>query len=189
MAVDIGGPTTTDFAPSDVEPKVPQLDANGEPIKRRGRPPGSKNRTYGGQPVGSRRGGKESLKTQIGAMLVTFNMPLRLLPMTAGDALDVTEIEALATALDTECQNNPSFRRYVVKALQVQGASSLVGVIAVIAGRRVVRHGVVPDEILAPLGGKEGADVALGIMLPMMTAQPVPQMTVNVGAPAVDAAS
>lgn len=180
MVAEIAAPADSDFSP-DVEPKVQQLDANGQPIKRRGRPVGSKNKTWRGQPVGSRRGTKDSLKTQIGAMLVTFNMPLRMLPMTQKDALDVTEIEALATALDTECQNNPSFRKYVIKALQVQGTSSLIGVVAVIAGRRVVRHGLIPDEALAPLGGKEGADAMIGLMLPLMTAQPVPQMTVNVG--------
>lgn len=180
--VELAEAPSADFAPVS-EPQAPQLDANGQPIKRRGRPPGSKNKTYAGQPVGSRRGGKESLKTQIGAMLVTFNMPLRMLPMTAIYALDTTEIEALATALDTECQNNATFRKYVIKALQVQGTSSLVGVLVVIAGRRVVRAGVVPEEILAPVGGKEGADAALGIMLPMMTAAPVPQMTVVTNPP------
>lgn len=172
MVAEIGAPTV-DFAP-----EAPQLDDAGQPVKRRGRPPGSKNRTYGGQPVGSRGRGKESLKTQIGAMLVTFNMPLRMLPITSKDALDPTEIEALATAIDTECQNNPTFRKYVVKALQVQGTSSLIGVVAVIAGRRVVRHGIIPDDVLAPVGGKEGADAMIGLMLPMMTAAPVPNLTV-----------
>lgn len=175
--VELAESPSKDFAPV-TEPQPQQLDANGNPVKRRGRPPGSKNKTYGGQPVGARRSTKDSLKTQIGAMLVTFNMPLRMLPMTAMYALDASEIEALATALDTECQNNANFRRYVVKALNVQGASSLVGVVAVIAGRRVIRAGVIPDEILSPIGGKEGADAVLGMALPMMTAAPVPNLTV-----------
>lgn len=167
-----------EFAPV-IEPQAQTLDANGEPVKkRRGRPPGSKNKTYAGQPVGSRRSGRDSLKTQIGAMLVTYNMPLRMLPMTSIYALDVTEIEALAQAIDTECQNNANFRKYIIKALNVQGVSSLVGVVAVIAGRRVVRAGLIPDEILEPIGGKEGADAVIAQILPMMTAAPVPQVTV-----------
>lgn len=173
--VDIG-PPTADFT-GEIAPQ--QLDANGEPVKkRRGRPPGSKNKTYAGQPVGSRRNSKDSLKTQIGAMLVTYNMPLRMLPPTAPYALDMAEIEALATAIDTECQNNASFRKYVVRALNVQGVSSLVGVVAVIAGRRVVRAGLIPDEVLAPIGGKEAADAVIAQVLPMMTAAPVPTVTV-----------
>lgn len=180
--VELADSPSTDFAPV-TEPQAPQLDANGQPVKRRGRPPGSKNKTYAGQAVGSRRSGRDSLKTQIGAMLVTYNMPLRMLPMTSMYALDATEIEALATALDTECQNNANFRKYIVKALNVQGVSSLVGVVAVIAGRRVVRAGLIPDEVLAPLGGKEGADAVIGQVLPMMTAAPVPNLTVVTNAP------
>ncbi len=167
----------TDFAPDEKS----YSDVVGE--KRRGRPVGSKNRTYGGVPVGSRRSSKGSLKDQIGALLITFNMPLMMLPMSAKYALDHTEIDALATALDTECQNNPSFRKYMVKALQVQGASSLAGVLGVIAGRRVIRAGLIPETALAPVGGAVGADAMRGLALPMMTAKPVPQMTVNVGAP------
>lgn len=177
----IGAPTD-DFAPVS-EPRLPELNADGTPKKRRGRPPGSKNRS-----TTARAGGKDSLKTQIGAMLVTFNMPLRMLPVTSIYALDPNEIEALATAIDTECQNNAQFRKYVVKALQVQGVSSLLGVVSVIAARRVVRAGLIPDEALAPVGGKEGADAALGVVLPMMTAKAMPQpIVINPVEPTVDA--
>lgn len=173
MAVaEIGAPTSEfDVAPNTTSEEAPYgYKKDGTPAKRRGRQPGSKN-------LGTtRRGrGSGSLKTQIGAMLVTFNMPLRMLPMTQIYALDTSEIEALATAIDTECQNNAQFRKYVVSALNVQGVSSLIGVVAVIAGRRVIRAGVVPNEILDPIGGKEGADAALGLFLPMMTAAPMPQ--------------
>lgn len=182
MAITIEAPTNPeDFAPETSEPKVTQLDASGNPIKRRGRPPGSKNRTYGGVAVGSRRSSKESLKTQIGAMITTFNMPLMIVEPTRKYALDVSEIDALAIAIDTECQNNANFRKYVVQMLQVQGASSLVAVVAIIAGRRVVRAGLIPESALAPIGGAEAADAVIGGLLPMVTAKPVPQMTVNVG--------
>lgn len=183
MVAEIGEPTIPldDFAPVS-DPDAPYgRKKDGTPAKRRGRQPGSHNIPGS---AGRRGRTKDSLKTQIGAMLVTFNMPLRMLPMTQIYALDASEIEALATAIDTECQNNASFRRYVVSALNVQGVSSLVGVVAVIAGRRVIRAGFIPDEILAPVGGKEGADAALGVALPMMTAAPMPPVTIVTGEPA-----
>lgn len=183
MAVaDIGAPTAEfDVAPQTTEEAPYGYKKDGTPAKRRGRPAGYK---LGPRKAGGRSSG--SLKTQIGAMLVTFNMPLRMLPMTQVYALDTSEIEALATAIDTECQNNASFRKYVVQALNVQGVSSLIGVVAVIAGRRVIRAGVVPEEILDPIGGKEGADAALGLFLPMMTAAPMPQpIVVNDAEPSI----
>jgi hypothetical protein len=82
------------------------------------------------------------------------------------DSLDHTEIEALAHALDEECQRNARFRKMVERALAVQGGTSLILVVAAIAGRRVVRHNLitVPEPI-----GNAGADAALGQIISMTT--------------------
>lgn len=133
---------------------------DGTPAKRRGRPAGSTNLSGGVR----RSSTRASLETQIGAFLVTINAPLML--FAAKDALDHVEIEALAHAIDQECQRSARFRKYVEQALAVQGGTSLVLVVAAIAGRRVIRHDLV--EVPAPLGN-DGADAALGAVISMTT--------------------
>lgn len=153
-------PTIDEIAPIPVEDKAPNSE---EPVKRRrGRPPGSKNKTYGGQPVGSRRARANSLEKEIGGLLVVINLPLSMVPMLQRDALDATEITALAKAIDQECQNNPTFRKYVEQALKVQGGTNLLFVVAAIAARRVIRHGVIPEEVMEPVGGAETVDLLIG---------------------------
>lgn len=152
-------PTLDEIAPIPSEDRA--IGEDGQPIKRRrGRPPGSKNKTYGGQPVGSRGRRANSLEKEIGGLLVVVNMPLQMVPMLQKDALDQTEITALAKAIDQECQNSPTFRKYVEQALRVQGGTSLLFVVAAIAARRVVRHEVItiPEEV----GGNEGLDLIIG---------------------------
>jgi hypothetical protein len=137
-----------------VPPQREEFDASSDiaPLtvtpKRRGRPPGSKN-------LG-----------EIGGFLLLVNAPLQLVPALQRDALDVTEIQALAKATAQECQRNATFRKYVEQALKVQGGANLVGVVAIIVGRRVVRHNIIPipDEI----GGSAGADAALGSVVAML---------------------
>jgi hypothetical protein len=141
--------------------------------KRRGRPPGSKN-------LNSRSRSTANLENEIGGFLLLVNAPLQLVPALQRDALDVTEIQALAKATAQECQRNATFRKYVEQALKVQGGANLVGVVALIVGRRVVRHNIIPipDEI----GGSAGADAALGSVVAMLatgkpfnpTIQPTP---------------
>lgn len=108
--------------------------------RRRGRPPGSKNRS------------KVSLKAQIGAMLTTLNLILYVIPPLQPDALDAAEIEALATALDEQAKNNPAFRRYLEMALAAGSGGQLFGVVAIILARRAARHGVIPQEADGMLG-------------------------------------
>lgn len=135
------------------------LKKDGTPAKKRGRPKGS-----GGSYTGTRARAftRGSLKTAIGGFIVTVNMPIML--VRPNDALDSYEIDALANALDQECQRNARFRKYVEQALAVQGGTSLMLVIAAIAGRRVVRHDLikVPDPI-----GNKGADDMLGAVIQM----------------------
>lgn len=133
---------------------------DGTPAKKRGRPAGSTN--TGGYTKGPR--GPRSLENQIGAMLFTFNIPLSMfLPR---DALGAEEVQALAHAIDQECQRSPRFKKYVENALKVQGGTSLALVVAAIIGRRVVRHNLI--EVPQPIGN-DGADAMLGSVIMMTT--------------------
>jgi hypothetical protein len=154
-----------------------------ETPKRRGRPPLSdeekERRRLEREATGTytRRTTKSlaSLENRIGAFLFTINVPLQFL--VKQDALDPIEVNALAKAINEECTHNATFRKYVETALKVQGTTSLVAVIGIIAGRRVVRHSeqlniTIPDE----LGGKNGVDAMLGATLQMIsTGQPLIQ--------------
>lgn len=141
---------------------------DGTPFKRRGRNrPGydslpSKGAT-GSKQYAPRRGGA-SLETQIGALILTVNLPIMFLSQR--DALDSVEIEALAHALDQECQRNARFRKIVEQAIAVQGGTSLVLVVAAIAGRRVLRHNLI--EVPEPLGNEQ-VDAMLGGVISMTT--------------------
>jgi hypothetical protein len=85
-------------------------------------------------------------------------------------ALDPVEIEALAKALDMQCQTSARFRKYMESALKGIGGVSLIGVLAVIIGRRVVRADLVPIPTEAPIN-KEQIDAMLGGVLSMSIAK------------------
>jgi hypothetical protein len=75
------------------------------------------------------------------------NMAFVASPLRA-DALDPVEIDALAAAIDAEAKRNPTFRKYLFRALGVAtGAGGIVGVVGVIGMRRAARHGVLPVEL------------------------------------------
>jgi hypothetical protein len=144
---------------------------DGTPAKKRGRQAGY---TLGPRTAGVR--GKGSLKTQIGGLLTLVNMPLMMIPPLQRDVLAFDEIDALAEAIDQQCQVSPQFRKYVENALKVGGGTSLVGVIAIIVGRRAIRHDIlpVPDE------QKEQLDAAAGQLLNVMRSKgavPAPVFT------------
>lgn len=130
-------------SPSDFKPAQEGL---GDPApKRRGRPPGSKNKGGPGRP-------RKSLETQIGAMLTTANMIVWAIPPLQPDALDAAEIAALAKALDETARNNPKFRSYLEAALAVGSGGQLIGVVAMIGARRAARHGYLPTEMDGMIG-------------------------------------
>jgi hypothetical protein len=111
-----------------------------EAPRRRGRPPGSRNKS------------KASLKTEIGGTLTVVNFALAMTPLQR-DALDPAELEALTNAIDEQCKESPAFRKYVEYAVKtVSGGGSLVGVVAIIGARRAARHGILPQQIDAQLG-------------------------------------
>jgi hypothetical protein len=148
-----------------VPPQREEFDATSDitgaptPTRRRGRPPGSKNRSTSARATGN-------LEDQIGGLLVLVNAPLQLIPPLAKDALDPTEIQALSKAVALECERNATFKKYVLQALKAQGSVGLIGVVALIAGRRAIRHNILP--IPPEIGGNEGADAALGFVISTM---------------------
>ena len=148
--------------PKSASPDAPYgYKKDGTPAKKRGRPSGSSSSSSSRSDYAPRRG-SVSLENQIGAFLFTVNAPLQL--FLSNDALDAVEIQALASAINQECQRNARFRKYVESALRVQGGTSLMLVVAAIAGRRVVRHNLV--DIPQPIGN-EGADAMLGGIISM----------------------
>lgn len=162
---DEGG--TADFIAIDAEildhqPSVQAVQDSVAP-KRRGRPPGSKNRS-----TLERQAKNSSLEKQIGGFLVTINAPLMMIPALQRDALDPVEIEALAKAIDQECQQNARFRKYVETALKGMGATNLVGVVALVMARRAVRHNVIPINPESIPGGAETIDALMGQGIAMM---------------------
>jgi hypothetical protein len=133
---------------------------DGTPAKKRGRPSlgGSSSSKSSYTP----RRSTTSLKNQIGGFIMTVNIPVQM--FSNKNALDAVEIEALAKALDEECQRNQRFRKYVEQMLAVQGGTSLVLVVAAIAGRRVARNNLI--DIPEPIGN-EGLDNILGGFISM----------------------
>ena len=121
-----------------------------------------------GEGRGPGRPRARNLETEIGGLLVTVNIPLMLIPALQRDALEPTEISALAKGIAQECDRNPRFRKFVEQALKVQGGTNLIGIVALIAGRRLVRHGVIP--VPEEMGGQNGADTALGALIGLLGA-------------------
>lgn len=129
------GPTMEEVAPI----------ATPEP-KRRGRPPGSG--------TGKRGPRKRNLTNEIGGYLSLLNMAFAFMPdELRGDMLDETEIQALAKALNDYAQQNATVYKYLATVL-VQGGSlgTLAITVAIIGGRRLARHGVIPHEMDERLG-------------------------------------
>lgn len=113
--------------------------------KRRGRPPGSKNRTAS----------TRSLESQIAGTLMAINLALYVIPPLQRDALDEYEIRALAKALDQQAKTSLRFRKMLEGALAATSGGQLLGVAVIIGARRAARHGLLPAE----------ADMIFGQML------------------------
>lgn len=125
------------------------------PKRGRGRPPKIDPITGErvNQPRGRSSGRKpRSLENQIGALLMTVNVVVMMVPPLRNDALDTAEVTALAKAMDAQCQQSPRFRKYVEAMLAAGSGGQLLGVVAIIAARRAARHGLAPSEIDPMLG-------------------------------------
>lgn len=115
------------------------------------------------RPTSSRPTSTRSLEREIGEALVVANIFAS--PFLREDALDDAEIFALAKAMNEQAKKSARFRRLVEGALNVTGAGGLIGVIAMIAGRRFARHGVIPPVW----------DLQLGMMLRIQAGQISPE--------------
>jgi hypothetical protein len=147
----------TDAPPVTFKPAPPPPDPGVTADKAPRRP-----RSDTGQP---RR--RRNLETEIGAFLVQVNMVILLVPPLRGDALDATEIMALAQGINEQAKRSPRFRRMVETALSVTGAGGLPVTIGIIATRRAARHGLVPLNL--PISATD-LDATLGAFLQMTVA-------------------
>lgn len=136
----------TEFAPG---PTIAELPP--PPVKRgRGRPKGSKNRPKEDAPRRGRPPGGaayRSRREEIGGILLLVNMGIQASPLR-NDALDPLEIDALASAIDAEAKRNPTFRKYLFRALGVaSGVGGIGATVGIIVMRRAARHGIIPQEL------------------------------------------
>lgn len=156
-------------APTFEGPKNGNDDAGDELLSGEAEPQRSrKQRSDKGVPRGPRGEGRpgrraRSLKEPIAGMLVMMNLPVQMFLPT--DALDLAEMDALASGLDEQCKVNPTFRRWVERMLGVASGGQLLAVSGMILARRGARHG---------LFGTSGQvmDEGIGTQLTSMTNQP-----------------
>lgn len=156
MAAEFEAIPTTDVAPSSNGTTPPGEQAP----RRRGRPPRDPNAEVA--PRRPRRA-SVSLEVRIGAFIAQANIAVTVAAAFVPgmdperDPLELAEIVALTKAIDAEARNHATFRKYLERALAVGSAGQLWLVLIIIAGRRGVRHGVIP--------GGEAVDNALGLAL------------------------
>jgi hypothetical protein len=119
----------------------------------RGRPPRDPSAPRAPRRTAAR--GRKSLETQIGATLALLNLGVMLMPAPwNADALDETEIVALAKALDAAALQNPTMHKYLSAAMVEGGAmAGLITVAAIIGGRRLARHGILDESFDERLAG------------------------------------
>jgi hypothetical protein len=160
---------------------IPVSDESPAPKRGRGRPPklnpdgtrvnapkvGKPQKPKATKPRSASRTSR-SLRPQIGAFLTMVNSavlmsPLGTRPMAAsydpkvepeklGDELDAAEIDALAGAIDMQCQRSPRFRKYIERMLTAGSGGQLFTVLGIIAARRAARHGIIPQPLDFTLG-------------------------------------
>lgn len=171
--------------------RAPALDPiTGERLHKP-RPPGGVKRRTPARGTASRARGPKSLRPEIAALLTMVNSvvvmsPLGTRPLAAmtdpsveperlGDELDAGEINALASAIDAQCQRSPRFRKVIEQMLGVGSGGALITTLAMIATRRAARHGIAPpmlDPMLGMILNGEGME-ALTSMQPLAP-EPVP---------------
>lgn len=104
------------------------------------------------KPASTPRPSTRSLETQIGATLTVMNLMLLSVPRIREDALDMSEIQALAKSIDLQCKTSPRFRRYVEAALGAGSGAGLLGVLLLIGARRAARHDIIPRDFDGAFG-------------------------------------
>lgn len=128
----------------------------------------------------TRRAGPRSLRAELVGFLSLVNSlvlmtPLGTRPIAAltdptiepervGDELDTAEIDALASAIDAQCQRSPRVRRVVERFLAAGAGGQLVGIVGIIVTRRAARHGALPAIVDPMLGAMlAGGDLSAAL--------------------------
>lgn len=150
------------------------IDGTGEakPKRSPGRPRAD------GSPAQSRRSptgqfSRRDLKTEIAGALMAANIVVLMIPPVSGDALDMTEVDALATAMAEEAKRNARFAKLVDAMLRATGSAGLFGVVGIIAARRMARHGAfgLTRDVDAQLGTLLGISVGKASEAPPSVAE------------------
>lgn len=124
-----------------------------------------------------------NLEDEIGAALVTVNLPL--MAFLPADALDEAEIVALAAAINDQAKRSVRFRKFVERALVVTSGGQLVTVGAAIGLRRAARHGLLRYVGVRDMGAQI-LDAGLGDQLRTMAKIPPTQPQGAPAAPPLD---
>lgn len=109
--------------------------------KRRGRPPGSKNRT-GGTDTRVRRNSAAWIRQQCAGVVGAANLGLALSPL-ADDALTDEEADLLTDALAAEAAQSERILKWMEKAGAISPHLLMLKAVVTIATPRLVRHGVI----------------------------------------------
>lgn len=112
---------------------------------------------------------KADITQKIKAWLLLSNTLIELHPALARDALDEIEIEKAAEALNALAMRNNMLYSALTTVVSGSGMYEAILVLGIIGGRRLARHGIIP-EVLDPVGGALlSMDMEeLGTMLPGM---------------------
>lgn len=95
-----------------------------------------------------------SLTLELTGWLNMLNMAFMFMPDLAGDALDQAEIAALASGINDAATANPRVYKALDSVLHggSSGLLSLAMTVGLIGGRRLARHGIIPETMDTTLG-------------------------------------
>ena len=116
-----------------------------------------------------------SLEAQLDAFVTLVNILVG--SFRPGYELEPFEQSALVKSLDQQCQTSPKFRKYVEKFLVGGGGINLLGVVGLIAARRIARANLIPIPEGSPLDN-EKIDNMAGLFLQKLTTKTVTGLNV-----------
>jgi hypothetical protein len=110
----------------------------------------------------SRRSGP-TFETRVGGFLFQTNVLMQQVPFLKTDALDANELVLLTRGIVDEANKHPTFKRYIEFALDSAGAGGLIMAVGIIVGRRLSRHGAIPDGLIMGMPGTVVDDMLGGL--------------------------
>lgn len=87
---------------------------------------------------------RAKLEQELGGLLTGINLGLMMIPPLAADQLTEAEIVILSRGLVDQAERSARFKGWLVAAVRSGGGFSLFAAVGLIAGRRAVRHGILP---------------------------------------------